>query len=97
MKDNILYTLLGTALLTSYLIYLKPKTSCKNQLTQTDCQYQDQSNQTDDNMQSIIFESTIVQDENVDSTEGVFLVSSQLTNSSDNSEIDWKSVSEGLE
>ena len=48
-------------------------------------------------MQSIIFDSTLLQDENADGTDGVFMISSQLTNSSDNSEIDWKSVCEGLE
>ena len=97
MKEKILYTLLGSVLLTSYLLYLKTETSCKNQSTQTDSDNRDQCNQTDDNVQSIIFDSTLLQDENADGTDGVFMISSQLTNSSDNSEIDWKSVCEGLE
>ena len=83
MKENILYTLLGTVLLTSYFIYLKPKPSSKNEETQTNYyKRHDQSSQTD---------------ENFDYTEGVF--SSQLTTSSDNSniDIDWKYVIQGLE
>ena len=97
MKEKIYYTFLGSVILVSYYIYMKPKPSYKNQQTQTYYyDKHDQSCQTDENEQSSFFESIISEHENLDYTEGVFSFSSQLTNSSDNSDIDWKSVSQGL-
>jgi len=97
MKEKFFYTLLGSVIVASYYLYSNPKSLSKNQETQTPYDKCDQSVQTYDDENSVFLESTIYEYENIDNSEGVFSFSSQLTTSSDNSDIDWKYVIQGLE